>query len=62
MNDDEFKWVESAIKLCVQAKEKGLSILLFRQQNGNDEADVVVTNAATPEMVNALFPVTADGE
>jgi hypothetical protein len=62
MNDDEFKWVESAIKLCVQAKEKGVNLLLLRTQAGNDEADVAVTNAATPEMVRALFPVINQGE
>lgn len=57
MTTDERAWAEEAISVCVKAKEKGLLILVARMQDGNDEQDLILTNAATPELVQALAAV-----
>lgn len=54
MSGDERTWLEEAIGQCRAASTAGVTILLTRFQDANDEADIVVTNAASPEMAQAL--------
>lgn len=56
MNDNEKKWLDSAIERATRAAATGVTLLLLRNQDSNDEGDYVVTNATTPEMVRALSP------
>lgn len=56
MGTEEKQWVDAAIERVVRASEKGVTVLMVRLQDSNDEADIVVTNATTPEMVIALYP------
>ena len=54
MDQDEKKWVEQAIEKCDEATKKSCLILFYRGQDYNDGADVIVTNAGTPELLTAL--------
>lgn len=58
MDGDERKWLDYAMDSAVRAKEKGITVLLVRHQDSNDEADIAITNAESPEMVTALWPST----
>lgn len=54
MGDDEKRWLDAAVEKCQAARERGVTVLFIRKQDANDEADIVVTNAATPEMARSL--------
>lgn len=54
MSSDERHWVEEAMATCRKASSDGLTIMVARLQDRNDEADIILTNATTPEMVTAM--------
>lgn len=56
MENDEKQWIDAALERAIRAEEKGILILMVRKQDSNDQADIVITNAKTPDMVAALFP------
>jgi hypothetical protein len=55
MDSDERQWVNEAIALCNNATKAGVSLVFVRKQDANDEADVVITNASSPEMTAVLL-------
>lgn len=54
MDADEKAWIEDAIRLLAAAKRENVTVLYFRRQDANDGADIIMTNATSPEMVAAL--------
>lgn len=62
MEADERKWAEEAIALCNEATRSQVTILLVRLQDANDQSDIVVTNAASPDMLKALYVIGRDTE
>jgi hypothetical protein len=63
MSNEEQTWLEIAISKCEVATRAKLTIAIFRLQDRNDEADIFITNATTPEMVTALAAaVLADAD
>lgn len=56
MTGDAKDWVEDALRLCEKAKASG-ALLLLR----NDDEEIVVTNATTPEGIKALGEALACG-
>lgn len=62
MGEDEKRWCDQALERAVRAKTAGVVVLMVRKQDANDEADIVMTNAETPEMVRALCLSCEDSE
>lgn len=56
MDTDDKKWVEEAIDQTSRAAAKNVTLLLIYR---NGDTEVVATNAASPEMVTALWPTEA---
>jgi|HubBroStandDraft_1064217.scaffolds.fasta_scaffold00168_30 hypothetical protein len=50
--DIDDKVIDDAIRLCTRATEQGVLIML--RENADEDADMIVTNASTPEQVAAL--------
>jgi hypothetical protein len=57
MGKDETDWMDNAIRMCKRASDSGLVVTMIRLQDSNDEADIVITNAPTPEMLKSLGDV-----
>lgn len=61
MNKNECDWVEQAVQLCANGNRNNVAVLFVRRQDCNEEADVAVTNAITPEMLGALYGAIKSG-
>lgn len=57
MGTDEKAWIADAITQCEAAARAKLTIVMVRAQNKNEEADIVLTNAESPEMLRAAAKV-----
>lgn len=55
MVQEEKDWIDAAIHLCKDATDAGVVIAMVRRQDMNDGADIVATNATTPEVIRALI-------
>ncbi len=62
MDPIEQKWLDAALSYAVRAQEKGLLVLLVRTQDVNGAADLIVTNAASPDLIKALWPDATESE
>lgn len=62
MNDTEKLWLKDAVVACNSATAQTVTILLIRRQDANDEADMVVTNASSADMVRALYAEGLSGK
>ena len=54
MDKDEVSWLDIALDKAERATARKLTVMFCRMQDTHDKADVIVTNATTPEMVQAL--------
>lgn len=57
MNADEKTWMADAISQCDAATRANLTVAFIRLQDSNNEADIVLTNAKSPEMLQAIAAV-----
>lgn len=63
MEPEEQKWFDAALERAARAREKGVVVMLVRRQDSNEQADIVMTTADSPEMVRALYKATSsDGD
>lgn len=62
MENEEKQWIDAALDRAVRADKEGILILMVRKQDSNDQADIVITNAKTGDMVAALYPDSGSDE
>jgi len=66
MDNDEKKWIEDAVQLCVEAERKGMSLLIRSRNDDNNPAfesgDVVVCSSKDKSTIMSLaFALDCDG-
>lgn len=56
MSEDEKLWAQEAIALCKSGTASEVTVLFIRKASDENEgeADIIVTNAKSPELVAAL--------
>jgi hypothetical protein len=54
MSGDEKNWCEEAISMCERASQKKVLIAFVRLQDRRYQADILVTNAGSPETISAV--------
>ena len=62
MDKDERQFIEEAMDLCKQAEERSVSLLIARYQDGNEPADVVLTNVKDPAQLEQLVKLRTKNE
>jgi hypothetical protein len=59
MSGDEQHWFDIASKKCEDAQRAGITVLILRMQDSNDEADIVMTNAKDIGILQGLVGALA---
>ena len=62
MDKEERQFIEESMDLCKRAEERGVSLLIARYQDGNDLADVVLTNVKDAEQLRHLVKLRTKNE